>query len=253
MIYFYIKYVENKSLFFPLSEIEVTPKSVKLPYVDASLKTKDGVLLNGWYLPFKNSKFTILFCHGNAGNIGNRVEKIEMLYKLGLSVFIFDYRGYGKSEGRPSEEGLYLDTEAAYDYLTKDLGIVPLNVVLYGESLGCATAVYLASERKVGAVILEGGFSSVRDVARKYYPFIPSFIISDKFNSLSRIGKIEVPKLFIHGKDDEIIPFKLAVKLFDLAPQPKRFLELVGWHNTVFLDSKEKYLSSVSSFLETLQ
>lgn len=251
-VYFYIKYIENHSMFFPSSEIEVIPKNVNLSFVDVYIKTKDNIQLNGWFIPSQNSKYTIIFFHGNAGNISHRIEKIELLYKFGLNVFIIDYRGYGKSGGKPSEEGLYVDAEAAYDYLIKNFEINPENIILYGESLGCAVGVYLASERKVKAMILEGGFSSVRDVARRYYPFIPSFMIFDRFDSLSKIKKIDVPKLFIHSKNDEIIPFKFAVKLYDAALEPKEFTELTGGHNTSFQDSAEKYTSSIVSFIKKI-
>ena len=123
---------------------------------------------------------------------------------------------------------------------------------MYGESLGCGVDVYLAAERKVKAIILEGGFSSVRDVARKYYPFIPSFMISDRFDSLSRIEKIHISKLFMHSENDEVMPLKLAVKLYDAAPEPKEFTKLTGGHNTSFQDSTEKYTSSIASFIKKI-
>ncbi len=251
-IYFYIKYIENHSVFFPFRTIEATPENINIPFEGVYLETKDNIKLNGWFVPYGDAKYTILFFHGNAGNISHRLEKIKILHDLGLNVFMIDYRGYGRSEGVPSEKGLYLDAESAYAYLTDNLKIRQENIILYGESLGCSVAVYIGAERKVKGIILEGGFSSVRDIARKYYPYIPSFVIADRFNSLSRIQKINIQKLFIHSKNDEIIPFKLAVKLFDLAPRPKELVEITGGHNTAFLDSKEKYISSISSFIKNL-
>lgn len=248
----YIKYIESRSVFFPIKEVELFPNSINLLYEDVYLDTKDGAKINGWFIPCVDAKYTILFLHGNAGNIGHRLDKISMLRNIGLSIFIIDYRGYGRSKGIPSEAGLYLDAKTAYDYLVNERNIKPDQIILFGESLGVAAAVNLASETTVKALILEGGFSRAKDMAKKYYPFLPSFVFKNQYDSLSKIGKIKVPKLFIHSRYDEIVPFDLAEKLYNTASEPKYFTEIAGGHNTAFLDSSEKFVDSINMFVKKI-
>lgn len=248
----YVKYIENRVIFFPMKDIEFTPAFLGLSFEDVYIKTGDNIQINGWFIPAENAKYTLLFCHGNAGNIGHRLEKIALLRKARLNIFIIDYRGYGRSQGKPSERGIYLDARAAYDYLVNKQGIAPEDIVLYGESLGCAAAIHLAREAKAGALIVESGFSRGRDMAKRIYPFLPAFLFSDNFDNLSKIKKIKAPKLFIHSKNDEIVPLSLAKRLYSAAPQPKCFTELIGGHNTAFLDSQQRYVSSIVSFIERL-
>ncbi|NQS99991.1 MAG: alpha/beta hydrolase [Candidatus Omnitrophica bacterium] len=248
----YTKYLESRCIYFPMKGIEITPSHAGLLFEDLYLETKDGLKINGWFIPQDQAKYTLLFCHGNGGNIEHRIEKLLKLRKYGLNIFIFDYRGYGRSQGKPSETGLYHDTQAAYDYLVTNRQIKPEQIILYGESLGCAAAVHLASQQKTGGLILEGSFSRGRDMAKKIYPFLPAFLFSNSFNSQRRIGKITAPKLFLHSKHDEIVPFVLAKQLYDVAPEPKEFVELIGGHNTTYFDDQEKYLSGIASFVERL-
>lgn len=249
----YFRYIERRTIYFPMKEIEITPDAVGLTYEDIYFVTQDGLKLNGWFLLAQDSRFTIILCHGNAGNISHRIEKLQILHNLGLSIFIFDYRGYGKSQGRPSERGLYRDGEAAYNYLVSTHKIEPQNIILYGESLGGAVAIDLASKKDVKALITEGVFSSTRDVARAVYPFLPPFLVSSSFESARKIRNIRAPKLIIHSLNDEIIPFRLSEKLFESAPQPKKFLKLMGGHNTAFLDSEELYRLGIEEFLINLR
>jgi hypothetical protein len=252
LVFGYIKYIESQSFFYPLKNIEYTPDSIKLPFKNVYIKTQDNIQINGWFIPCSHAKYTILFFHGNAGNIGLRLEKIRLLHDMNMNIFIIDYRGYGNSQGRPSEQGLYSDAKAAYDYLVNNLNIKTAEIIVYGESLGAAVAVHLACEAKVAALILEGAFSKSRDLAEKYYPLIPSFLFSDKFNSLAKIKKVSVPKLFMHSRTDEIVPFVLAKKLYNAADNPKKFIELSGSHNATYLDSIDIYLSSISLFIKGL-
>ena len=236
VIFGYIKYIEKRSVFFPAKNIEFTPSSINLKFEDIYIKTQDNITINGWLIPHQDGKFLLLFCHGNAGNIADRLDKINILRNIGLSIFIFDYRGYGRSSARPSEEGLYLDAKAAYDYLLKEKNISPERIIVYGESLGAAIAINLASEAKVKAIILEGAFSSARDMAKIVYPAIPSFLFPNGLNSLEKIKKVKAPKLFLHSIEDEIVPVAQAKKLFSFAREPKYFIELRGGHNNFFLD-----------------
>ena len=215
--------------------------------------TKDGVKINGWFIPYNNATYTLLFSHGNAGNIAHRLDKIVMLHKMGLNIFIFDYRGYGNSQGKPSEKGLYLDAETAYGYLLDTRNIAPEHIILYGESLGTAVAVNLARNVAVKGLILEGSFSSGKDMGRVLYPFIPRIFLPNIFDSWGKIKKIPAPKLFLHSTEDEIIPVVLARKLFSHAVEPKYLTELRGSHNNAFIESQEQYLSAIKAFVNNLE
>jgi fermentation-respiration switch protein FrsA (DUF1100 family) len=232
--------------------IEFYPSSFNIPFEDVYIKTRDGLTINGWFIPHSNARYTLLFCHGNAGNISHRMEKLQLLSNIGINIFIIDYRSYGKSEGRPSEKGFYLDADAAYRYLVNKRRITPQQIILYGESLGGAVAIDLAAKAKVKAIIIEGGFSDEGDMARTIYPFMPTFVLSNKFDSLGKIKKVKAAKLFIHSLDDEIVPFELGYRLYRAAGEPKEFVKIRGGHNNAFLNSEEKYISSISSFLLTL-
>lgn len=248
VLFVLVRFLEYKSLYFPLKKIEATPKEIDLDYEDIFVTAKDGVKLNGWFITAKNPRATLLFCHGNGGNISHRLEKISMFNFLGFNVLIFDYRGYGKSKGRPSETGLYLDAEAMYQYLLNEKGIVPQEIIAYGESLGSAVAVDLASKYELGGIIIEEGFTSVKDMGKTLLPFIPSSIFKSKFNSLNKIKDIRFPKLFFHSADDEIVPFNLGRTLYDASPEPKEFVQLQGGHNDAFLISQELFMGKIDSF-----
>lgn len=248
----YLRYFEHKTLYFPTKEIEFTPEDAGLYYEDVYFDTNDGVRLNGWLIPSEGPGFTVLFCHGNGGNIGHRIDKIEILNRLGVDIFIFDYRGYGRSNGRPSEKGLYRDAEAAYDYLISEKNVPAGRIILYGESLGGAVAIELAARENIKALVTESTFSSTEDMAKVLYPFFPAFILTSKFNSIERIKNINVPKLIMHSRGDEIVPFGQSLKLFGLAPQPKKHVILKGSHNTSHYDSRDLYIAGIRDFLESL-
>ena len=248
-----IRYIERHSIYFPMKDVISNPASVELPYEEVYFDTPDNKRLNGWYIANSKAKFTIIFCHGNAGNISHRLEKILIFYNLGLNIFIFDYRGYGKSIGAPSESGLYEDADAAYNYLTKERRISKDSVILYGESIGGAVAIDLARKTDVGALITEETFTSIKDMSGIAYPFLPYFIFSSRFDALSKIKNVGCPKLIVHSIDDEIVPFRLGEKLFDAARPPKKFLKIRGSHNTAFLESEEQFKEGIKSFLSDLK
>jgi fermentation-respiration switch protein FrsA (DUF1100 family) len=248
-----IRYIERHSIYFPMSGVATTPSSALMPYEDVYFRTSDGKRLNGWFVPADGAGFTVLFCHGNAGNISHRIEKISILHGLGQNVFVFDYRGYGNSEGVPSEAGLYKDALAAYNYLTREKKIPADRIILYGESIGSAVIIYLANRVSVRALITEESFTSIKEMACAAYPFIPSFIFSSSFDAVSKIRDIGCDKLIIHSVNDEIVPFSMGKKLFDAARLPKKFLELQGSHNTAFLDSEDRYREGIRSFLNSLE
>ncbi|MGD2127217.1 MAG: alpha/beta hydrolase [Desulfobacteraceae bacterium] len=249
---FYLFYpnIENFFVFFPQSSFDLTPKDLRLTYRDVYLNTEDRKGLHGWFFPLGQESPVILFFHGNAGNISHRLDNIDRLLKKGLQVFIFDYRGYGKSGGRPSEKGIYRDGLAAYDYLVKKENFNPNNIVLFGRSLGAAVAIEVALRNTVKAVILESAFTSTKDMAKSMFlfallsPFLPA-----NYNNLNKIGRITVPKLFIHGDADEIVPFSMGERLFEVARAPKYFLRLEGaGHNDTYIAGGKAYFEKFARF-----
>lgn len=253
IIYAYIKYMEARGIFYPEKQVRFTPKNINAGFDDVYLTTEDNITLNGWFIPYNEAKYTLIFLHGNAGNIGNRLDKINLLRETKCNIFIIDYRGYGHSKGAPCEIGFYYDARAAYKYLLIEHGISPDQIILYGESLGAAVATDLAAKSEVKAVILEGAFSCAKDMAKIIFPFLPGFIFQNKFDSLKKIASVKAAKLFIHADNDEIVPINLGKKLFNSAPEPKVFTELSGSHNEAFLSSKDKYITAIKSFINNMQ
>lgn len=241
---------QGKMLYYPLKEIGQTPQDIGLDYQDLQLMTKDGILISAWYVPARDRKGALLFCHGNAGNISHRLDSIRIFHDLHLDVLIFDYRGYGKSEGSPSEEGTYRDAEAGLNYLVNALKVPPEKIVLFGRSLGSAVAAELASRHKAGALIIESGFTSVPDLGAHYFPYLPVRALARyRYATIEKIDRISSPKLFIHSPDDEVIPFEHGSALYEKAGEPKEFLRLKGGHNEGFLISGSLYIDGLHSFL----
>lgn len=248
-------FLEKYIIFHPFRELEETPSSIGLKYDDIYFDTKDGVSINAWFIPAENSKGTVLFCHGNAGNISHRLDTIKIYNQLGLDFFIFDYRGYGKSGGSISENGLYLDSETAWDYLVSVKKIPPEKIVIVGRSLGASVAARLACSRTsnpAGAVI-ESAFLSVYDMAAYLYPWLPCrFFLRFNFPTKQYVQYIECPKLMVHSKDDEIVPFSHGKKLFELAKEPKIFLELSGGHNECYFENEKIYRKALGDFCNSV-
>lgn len=241
-------------VFFPRTTLDATPKDWGFTYRDVRLRTRDGVELHGWFIPHPQGRRVLLFFHGNAGNISHRGESLLIFHRLGLSVLIFDYRGYGRSAGRPGERGLYLDAQAAWDHLTGDLGYAPADIVLFGRSLGGVVAARLASElggaEAPGALILEATLSSARDVGRTMFPVIGEILVLRyKLDAERYVRTVECPVLVLHSPDDEIIPYRLGRKLYQAAPHPKEFVDLRGDHNMGFLLSQPGYERAIGDFL----
>jgi len=249
----YVRYLERTSLFYPTKPFAATPDVYQLSFEDVYIQTAADIKLHGWFVNAPQAKSTLLFFHGNAGNIGDRLGKILFFHQLGLNVLIIDYRGYGKSEGKPTEEGMYQDALAAYSYLIEDRGINPQNVVIYGASLGGTAAVDLASQRQAGALIVDSSFSNAVDMAKKIYPFIPSFLINIKLDSLNKIENVAIPKLFIHSVDDQLVPIELGKKLYNAASEPKKFFEVSGGHNDDYFNDHDGFIETISAFLKELE
>jgi fermentation-respiration switch protein FrsA (DUF1100 family) len=237
-------------IFFPSRIIESTPTDWGLAYEEVDLTGTDGVRLHGWYLPYNHSTRTLLFLHGNGGNISHRGESLRIFHRLGLNVLIIDYRGYGRSEGSPSENGLYQDSRSAWRYLTVQRGIKPQDIVIFGRSLGGAVAAELAAEVQPAALIIESSFSSTRDVAKKIFPLLSrlSYLRYD-FDAAAAIKQVHSPILVLHSPQDEIIPYELGEKLYLAANAPKVFQQLRGDHNTGFLQSRPGYEQGLRNYL----
>jgi fermentation-respiration switch protein FrsA (DUF1100 family) len=241
---------QERLLYFPLRGLTTTPASRGLAYEDVWLETTDGVKVSGWFIPANQPQATLLFFHGNAGNISHRLDSIETFHRLGLNTLIIDYRGYGRSEGRPTEAGTYLDAAAAWRYLVEERQIPPNKIIIFGRSLGGAVAAWLAQQQPPGALILESTFTSAPDVAAQAYPFLPVRQLTRiQYNTLARLPEIKAPVLIVHSPNDEVIPYSHSQKLFAAANEPKEFLQLNGGHNDGFLISAVAYEATFAAFV----
>ncbi|QBQ53662.1 alpha/beta hydrolase [Nitrosococcus wardiae] len=236
----------------PSRAVETTPTQVGLAFESVTLTTEDGVTIEGWYLPSSKERGTVLFLHGNAGNISHRLDSLSLFHHLGLSSFIIDYRGYGRSQGHPTETGTYLDAQAAWQYLIQQRQIPEREIILFGRSLGGAIAAQLADHTQPGALMVESAFTSIPDLAAELYPFLPArWLARFQYPTQDFLQRATCPVLIIHSRDDEIIPFTHGQVLFKAAPFPKQFLVLNGGHNDAFLVDNQKYLSGIKAFLQT--
>jgi fermentation-respiration switch protein FrsA (DUF1100 family) len=242
--------LQSRLVYFPQREITMTPDKIRLSYDEMSFETSDGVKLSGWFIPAENSRGMVLFCHGNAGNISHRLESILVFNRLSLDVFIFDYRGYGQSEGKPTEQGTYLDAEAAWDYLVENRQADPAGIVFFGRSLGGAVASWLAKKRTPGALIVESAFTSIPDIGAEAYPFLPVRLMSRfDYSTVDYIHRVTCPVLIVHSRDDELISFNHGLKIFEASNEPKDLLEISGSHNDGFLISAAKYEDGLNHFI----
>ena len=239
-------------VYYPTHEKVATPKSIGLDYESVELTTEDGLMLDAWFVPAQDARGVVLFFHGNAGNISHRLGSVEVFHDLRFSTLIFDYRGYGQSEGEPSEEGTYADADAAWRYLTEERGVPPEKIVLFGRSLGSAIAANAATRHRAGALILESAFTSVPDVAAEIYWFFPvRWLARIDYDTMGALDSIASPTLFIHSPDDELIPYAHGRALYEAAKEPKQFLEINGGHNRGFLQSGSVYTDGLDAFLTT--
>jgi len=271
---------QSRLVFYPGIEREIvaTPSQIGLPYEDLHLQTSDGISLHGWYIPAPQPRGTVLFLHGNAGNISHRLDSIEMFHRLGYSTLIFDYRGYGNSGGKPTEQGTYRDAETAWRYLTEQRNIPSCRIVLFGESLGGAVAAWLAatsrdtllakpadcgsgceaaipapdaSQRRVmaarqkpAALVIASGFTSVPDLGQQLYPYLPvRWLARIRYDTREYLKSVTAPVLIAHSPQDDIVTFEHGRALFAAANPPKQFLELAGGHNDGFIFMRESVVS----------
>jgi hypothetical protein len=246
--------MQPQFLYNPLQEVIYTPDELGLDFEDVTLQSADGLKLNGWYVPANSSNPTILFCHGNGGNIMHRLDTINVFYNLGLNCFIFDYRGYGKSEGKPSEEGTYLDARAAYDWLVNVKKLSPNNIIIFGRSIGGSIAAQLASKVAAKSLILESTFTSYADMGKKFYPYMPvRWFARFKYSTIDYIKDVHCPVMVIHSRNDELVPFEFGLELYESSNEPNGFVEIYGNHNDGFLVSSERYKKAWLDWLKFLE
>lgn len=240
---------QDRMIYFPESNIYQTPADQGMDYEEVWLETEDGEDIHGWFVKAEEPRGTLLFFHGNAGNIADRVPSIEQFHSLGLNVMIIDYRGYGRSTGMPSEEGLYKDARAAWQYLTTDREIPFFDIVLFGRSLGGAVATQLASEQRAAGLILESTFTSLADMGTSAYPWLPvRWLLKENYDTLGHMDQIEIPVMIAHSPNDEIVPYRQGERLYNAANQPKEWLEMLGGHGGGWLATGQHYLNRMDEF-----
>lgn len=240
-------------IFYPFGEVEATPAKHGVPYTETRIGTKDGERLHAWLIRGEEDKPVVLYCHGNASTVSepSYLRFLQMMHEMGISVLIFDYRGFGKSSGSPSEEGTYRDAEAAWNHLRTSLGYAPEEIVIWGKSLGGGPASYLASRHpNCRALILESTFTSIPDVAQRLIPFLPtSRIINHEYPVESRVRELGCPLLVMHSPQDETVPYELGRRIYARASEPKRFLELTGGHVWGLRNSREQAAPVLRDFI----
>lgn len=242
----------NRFIYYPNPDWIMTPEHLGLPAEELNLDAEPGVHLHAWFFPHPNPLATLLFCHGNAGNASHRLENVYYLLETGFQVLLFDYRGYGHSNGEPSEGGLYHDALTAWRHLTQRSDTAGVPRIIFGRSLGGAVAVDLATRVEADGLILESTFTSVRTLARLVFP-LPLPDLPVKYDSLSKMEKLRMPLLMIHGKEDELIPFSDGQALFAAAPEPKWWYPIAGaGHNDTYITGGEAYFQRLAAFASDL-
>ncbi len=252
LLYVMLRWFEHRQVYHPTHGFAVTGAALHRPWEDVTFAATDGVRLNGWFFPgatnSPRSRFVILHCHGNGGNISHRLEAAAGLLDLGLGVLLFDYRGYGRSAGRPSEEGTYRDAQGAYAWL-RGRGFAPTNILVFGESLGGAVAADLARREPVGGLILQSTFTSIPDVGAELFPWLPvRWLAHTRYDTRAKLPLIRIPLLVLHSRTDTLIPFHHAEQNFAAANEPKLLVELAGDHN----DSVETGRAELAAGMEQL-
>ncbi|WP_147819664.1 alpha/beta hydrolase [Salidesulfovibrio onnuriiensis] len=246
-------------VYYPVRELVAAPSDIGLDYEEVRFENELGTRLHGWWLPHDRARFTLLFCHGNGGNVSHRLETLRIFHDLGLSVFLFDYSGYGLSGGTPSEKATRADARAAWRWLVARQGISPDRVVVFGRSLGGGVASALAGEllaegRQPVGLILESTFTSLVDMGKRLYPWLPVRQLARfRYESVRHLDGVRVPALVIHSPQDDVVPFALGRSLYEGYQGPKWFLEISGNHNVGYLDSGSVYTEGLERFLARLK
>ncbi len=251
--YLVLRWFEHRQVYQPYRQLETSGSELGRPFEDVHFETSDGVGLNGWFFPADTDSsrkhLVYLLCHGNVGNISHRLEHCSALLETGPSVFIFDYRGYGRSQGRPGEEGTYLDAQAAHQWLRRK-GFAATNIIALGESLGGGVASELALRESLGGLVLQSTYTSITDVGAELFPWLPvRWIGSIKYDTRARLPRIKVPLLVMHSRTDGLIGFAHAERNFAAANEPKLLWEIAGGHNQFLEGDRARYLEGLNAFL----
>ncbi|MFH1957506.1 MAG: alpha/beta hydrolase [bacterium] len=237
-------------IYFPKRELIITPEKTGLPYEDVFFETSGGIKLNGWFVAGVPGGKTVLFCHGNADNISYFLDEVKQFNGMGFGVFIFDYRGYGRSGGKPCEAGIYLDAAAAWNWLIGSKRLLPADIIVVGRSLGGAVASHLAAEHKPGFLSVESAFTSIEDMSRIKYPFLPvKYLLKYHYRTVEHIRNVRCPVLVVHSREDKEVPFSQGLRIFQAANNPKEFLEIKGGHRDGFITSNEIYREGLTAFI----
>jgi fermentation-respiration switch protein FrsA (DUF1100 family) len=250
LLFMLLRWFEHSQVYHPSREMDADGTEASRPFENVFFKTSDGVALNGWYLAARTNSprghLAVLICHGNGGNISDRANLYHAWLQTGVAIFAFDYRGYGLSEGRPGEEGTYLDAQAAYHWLAQK-GFT--NIIAYGESLGGGIASELCRREKMCGLILQSTFTSIPDIGAKMFPWLPvRWLAKIKYDTHSKLLRLQIPVLVMHSRTDELVPFEFAVRNFTAAREPKLFWEISGGHNEA-LEERERFLEGLGKFL----
>jgi uncharacterized protein len=247
---------EKNQVFHPFREFEVKPTELGRPFEEVALTTTDGLQLHGWFFPCTTNSAraqkVVLYCHGNGGNISHRLGACSALLETGVNVLLFDYRGYGRSNGHPSEEGTYLDAQAAYRWL-KNRGFAPGNIIAFGESLGGAVATELALRERLGGIIIQSSFTSIPDVGAELFPWLPvRWLATIHYDTHAKLGQVHVPVMVMHSRSDRLVAFHHAEANYAAAKEPKLLWELSGDHNDSLSD-RQKFIDGIEKFLGNIE
>lgn len=250
------KWFEHSQVYVPRAEWAVSPEVLGHPWKDVAIETDDGVRLSAWFFPAASDSprrhLAIVISHGNGGNISHRLSLYDICYSLGVNVLAYDYRGYGKSQGRPYEEGTYNDAVAAYQWLRQQ-GFSPKHIIAYGESLGGAVAAELALREEVGALVLQSTFTSIPDMGKRLFPWLPVRLLSSiRYDTLEKVPRLTLPLLVMHSPVDSVVPFEQGRALFEAANEPKRFVRLQADHNDPLEPDRPTIVAAMENLLAGL-
>lgn len=250
-----LRWFEHNQVYHPSRFMEATGAELGRPFQDVYFRAADGVQLNGWFFPCDThsprNSWVVMFCHGNGGNISHRLDMASALLATGVNVFLFDYRGYGRSQGGPSEEGTYRDAAAAYAWLAEQ-GFAAKYILLFGESLGGGVAAELATRVASGGLILQSTFTCIPDIGAELFPWLPVRLLCRiKYDTFAKLPHIKTPVLILHSREDRLIPFQHSQKNFAIANEPKLFCELSGDHNDP-LNNRSQFIADFDKFLQLI-
>jgi len=248
-LFLFFRWFERANVWIPSSTFYANPENLGMKYEEVFFKTSDDVRLHGWYIPADEPIASMLFMHGNGGNISYRVESLRQFHSINLNIFIFDYRGYGKSGGWLSEKGTYRDAQAAYEWLKEKTPDQP--IILFGRSLGGAIATHLANNIDASALIVESCFTSIPDIGADLFPILPvQWLATIQYDAKNKIKNVDMPVLVVHSPEDTLIPYHHGREIYEAAPEPKEFMKIQGGHNEGYIMSEEEYLAGFQSFFD---